>query len=92
MNNVQNGVKEKDMLMKRIQALSFAKVESELFLDTHPECRQALEYYKEVVRNLSEAMMEYSAKYGAITSAQIEGDKWTWTDGKWPWQASAKEE
>ena len=80
-----NNMKEKSELMTKIQKLAFAKVEAELFLDTHPECRQALEYFKEVVKNLKEATEEYSAKYGPITSAGVEGDKWTWADGAWPW-------
>ena len=92
MNNSVNNTQERSALMKKIQALSFAKVESELFLDTHPECRQALEYYKEVVKNLAEATAEYSAKYGPIFSADIQGDKWTWTDGNWPWHNMGKEE
>ena len=91
MNNSANNAGERSALMKKIQSLSFAKVESELFLDTHPECRQALEYYKEVVKNLGDAIDEYSAKYGPILSADIEGDKWTWTDGSWPWHITGKE-
>ena len=92
MNNSANNAGERSALMKKIQSLSFAKVESELFLDTHPECRQALEYYKEVVKNLGDALDEYSAKYGPILSADIEGDKWTWTDGSWPWHITGKED
>lgn len=92
MNNSANNAGERSALMKKIQSLSFAKVESELFLDTHPECRQALEYYKEVVKNLGDAIDEYSAKYGPILSADIEGDKWTWTDGSWPWHITGKED
>ena len=79
-------------LMKKIQSLAFAKVESELFLDTHPECRQALEYYKDVVRNLKEATEEYSAKYGPITATDVQGDKWTWANGGWPWHIKGVED
>ncbi len=92
MNNSTNNSADMAALMKKIQSLSFAKVESELFLDTHPECRQALEYYKEIVKNLTDAMDEYSAKYGPILSADVQGDKWTWTDGKWPWHITGKED
>ena len=92
MNNSMNNCAESAALMKKIQSLAFAKVESELFLDTHPECRQALEYYKDVVKNLQEATAEYSAKYGPLFSSDVQGDKWTWTDGKWPWHMTAKED
>ena len=43
----------KNALLKQIQALSLAKVETELFLDTHPECKMALNYYKATLEKLS---------------------------------------
>lgn len=82
---MNNNHSEKMELMNRIQKLAFAKTESELFLDTHPECRQALEYFKEVVKNLEAAVEEYAAKYGPITSSDVEGDGWTWAESAWPW-------
>lgn len=80
-----NNSKEKNELMMKIQKLAFAKVEAEQFLDTHPECRAALEYFKEVVKNLKAATEEYSLKYSPITSSDVSGDAWSWADGKWPW-------
>ena len=91
MNNMMNGGTlgsangERAALLSKIQKLSFAKIESQLFLDTHPECRQALEYFKDVVKNLKAAREEYAAKYGPIGTTDIEGDRWTWVDGVWPW-------
>ena len=84
MNNSANST-EVMALMKKIQSLSFAKAECELFLDTHPECKQAIEYYKDVVRNLTDVSAEYAAKYGPIISADVQGDTWTWAGGQWPW-------
>ncbi len=92
MNNAGNNSAERASLMRKIQSLCFAKVETELFLDTHPQCRQALEYYKEVVHNLEDVTEEYSAKYGPITASDVEGNKWTWADGPWPWHTVGKEE
>ena len=39
-------------LMKKIQALSFAKTETELYLNAHPEAMPALSYYKELIGRL----------------------------------------
>ena len=50
---------KKDELMRKIQALSFAKVESELYLDTHPDSEMALNYYRDILSKLDEAMTEY---------------------------------
>ncbi len=70
----------------KIQKLSFAKTETELFLDTHPECTQALDYYRRTVNELDALRTEYQHKFGPIVAAESMGDRWTWIDGAWPWQ------
>ena len=82
----------KEGLMRKIQALSFAKVETELYLDAHKDAAPALEYYRDVVLRLNAAIEEYEAKYGPITAAGTRGNSWTWTAGKWPWQYDAQED
>ena len=55
-----------EALLKRIQELAFAKTETELYLDGHPGCVAALEYYRELVKELRGAMDEYQGTVGAI--------------------------
>ena len=81
----------KNALLKKIQALSFAKVETELYLDTHPECKAALEYYKNTLEALDELMSEYQNKFGPLFAEGVVGDRWSWVDGKWPWQLSEED-
>ena len=81
----------KESLMKKVQALSFAKVEAELYLDGHPDSQKALDYYKGILNELDEAMTEYQNKYGPIFAEGVMGDRWTWVDGKWPWQLETEE-
>ena len=76
----------RDDLMRRIQALSFAKVEAELFLDTHPECLAALDYYHSVAEELDAAVAEYQESYGPIRAEGSARDRWSWADSPWPWQ------
>ena len=76
----------KRTLMNKIQALSFAKVEAELYLDTHPDSAQALAYYKKTLSMLDEAMTEYQNNYGPLFSEGVVGDRWSWVEGEWPWQ------
>lgn len=92
MNGYNGSYNERSALLKKIQALSFAKAETELFLNTHPECANALSYYKDVVNGLNDAVGEYSEKYGPITAADVMGDRWTWVLGEWPWQNAEKED
>lgn len=102
-NNVQNSgenrritcsdsAMDKAELMKKIQALSFAKTETELYLDGHPATESALAYYKELIMRLAALCEEYEAKYGPITAAGVVGDRWSWVDGAWPWQYNAEED
>lgn len=79
-------------LMKNIQALAFAKTETELYLDGHPEAMMALSYYKELVGRLESLVEEYEAKYGPITAKGTEAERWTWVDTPWPWQYNAEED
>jgi len=75
----------KSELLRKIQELSFAKLEAQLFLDTHPECRMALDFFRKTGEELDMAMTEYQNKYGPLTADAVMGDKWTWTEGEWPW-------
>ena len=88
MNSNVNGREE---LMQRIHALSFAMTEAQLFLDTHPDCRDALTYFKDMRAQLDTALTEYQNKYGPLFADMTVGDKWTWIDGPWPWQNGGKE-
>ena len=79
-------VDSKVELMKKIQELSFAKTETELYLDSHPDNSMALDYYKDIISKLDDAMTKYQNEYGPIYAEGVIGDRWTWVDGKWPWQ------
>lgn len=81
----------KDALLDRIHALSFAMTEAQLFLDTHPECRDALIYFKDLRAQLDAAMTEYQNTHGPLLADMTVGDKWSWIDGPWPWQHNGKE-
>lgn len=76
----------REELMKRIQSLSFAKCEAELFLDTHPQCREALDFYHKTVEELDGAMAEYQNSFGPLVAEASATDRWNWVDGPWPWQ------
>ena len=81
----------RNALLKKITALSFAKDETQLFLDTHPNCTMALNYYKEVIDELDELMTEYQNMYGPLYAEGVVGDRWSWIEGKWPWQLDTEE-
>lgn len=82
----------REELMRQIQALAFAKTETELFLDSHPGCQAALTYFYETVDALRALTEDYEGKYGPLTAAGVRGERWSWTDTPWPWQNESAED
>ena len=71
---------------EKIRALSFVKEELELYLDTHPTCRVALDYYHQTIEALDMLMEEYHNSNGPlVASGVMSQDYWTWVDEPWPW-------
>ena len=82
--------KENESIRRRVDELSFAKVETELFLDTHPDCRQALEYYHRILDELRAAELEYIGAHGPLRASESSAERWNWIDTPWPWQISSE--
>ena len=90
----QNGVNGRNMgaplsgdLAEQIRALGFVKVELELYLDTHPDCRTALDYYYKTVTELNRLVDQYQNTVGPLTAmGNMSTEHWQWVDGPWPWQ------
>ena len=73
--------------MLRLQELSFALKETELFLDGHPANRRALAYYAEQKAEYDLLASEYEKTYAPITPGAAEDDvAWRWVNTPWPWE------
>ena len=60
-----------------------------LYLDNHPDCRQALEDYNILVEAMDELRKVYTQKYGPIMNfGTAKSDcPWQWVDDQpWPWE------
>lgn len=78
---------ERCLLLNKIRTRSFALVETSLYLDGHPGCQRAIEYYKSTREELDRLTAEYEEKFGALTQkGAIKNGVWTWTDSPWPWE------
>ena len=88
MNTLQNhGVSEEQIaLLRRVQELSFAKLETELFLDTHPENREALMHLNQLRTELGAALETFRQKGWALTTDDVEGNSWSWVETPFPWE------
>ena len=77
-------------MMRNIQTLAFNLHEVVLYLDVHPKCQKALDFYKVYKEKLDCAVKEYESAFGPITYRGNEDcAEWTWIKGPWPWQYEA---
>ena len=78
---------DKQRALKRVQMYSFACLEAHLFLNTHPNNRQALDYYRNMKEQYDKFRAEYVARYGMLQPSDIgeNAERWNWVDGQWPW-------
>lgn len=84
---------ERNKLLKAVQQYSFAVLEASLFLDTHPDCKEALAYYNKYKKLCDEAKMSFEEKYGPLTiDSDANNKNWQWVKAPWPWELSANEE
>jgi spore coat protein JB len=71
-----------------IQILEFNAIELNLYLDTHPEDKEALKKYNLTVKELKEAKRDYEDIFGLLTNFGDEKSKypWQWIQAPWPWE------
>ena len=72
-------------LLDELYAVSFALDDVNLFLDTHPDCKEALECYDNLKGLEHNLMQEINSSYFPLT-ANASACKWEWVKGPWPWE------
>lgn len=78
---------EKQKLMRKLQQCSFALVEANLYLDSHPTCKMGLEYYAKHKEEYDKAEAEYVKKFGPICPKDSDKEsKWEWATTPFPWE------
>ncbi len=70
-----------------LMALSFVVQELGLYLDTHPEDREALRYFTEYAALLKQGKETFTSRYGPLRQVQVTAeDGYTWVGDPWPWE------
>ena len=57
-----------------------------MYLDTHPDCRKAMQMYRNARKKYLDLYAQYETHYGPLTANGVTGDHWTWGEQAWPWQ------
>lgn len=71
-----------------IDAVSFAALDASLYLDSHPNDKEALEYFNHYNRARQQALKEYAMRFGPLNldTVQSEDCTWKWATQPWPWE------
>lgn len=77
---------ERQELMQKIQAYSFAAHELNLYLDIYPDDMQAVGLYNQYSEMSNKFLKEYENKYGPIILDPNEKYPWMWINSPWPWE------
>ncbi|MDD6207256.1 MAG: spore coat protein CotJB [Clostridiales bacterium] len=84
---MRNGNLNHQQLMKVIYEVDFALCDLVLYLDTHPDCQQALDLYRKYQEIWMQAMDEYQQYCGPLSSHHVNAaNQWDWITGPWPWE------
>lgn len=78
---------EQAELLTYLDALSFAMIDLNLYLDNFPENRQVLDLFNQYKIEESKVMNEYESKYGPLfASSNSSNTSWLWNKNPWPWE------
>ena len=93
MQHVDPQMPSREKLLAWIDQVSFAVVEMNLYLDTHPEDEDALAFFREKVELRKEALKQYAEQYGPLT-IDTANDRMSrsfeWVMQPWPWEVNRK--
>lgn len=77
----------RDELLKKLSAIDFYIIDLHLYLNTHPEDREAIMQYNTLIAEAKQLRSEYEQQYGMLLSNNsMSKYPWQWIDNPWPWQ------
>ena len=80
-----------DTPLAELMALDFVCQELALYLDTHPDDKEAFKSWKSFTALAKEGRKRYVQMYGPIRrSDTAQFDSWVWPEDPWPWHAGGK--
>jgi len=75
-------------LLHELQAVDFVLIELNLYLDTHPGDRAAIEQFNLYARRKQELKQQFDLQFGPLQSYgnSYTKDPFGWPEAPWPWQ------
>ncbi len=76
----------RDEMLQRLSALDFYTLDLHLYLNTHPDDKEAIQKYNAVVKEAKTLREQYEQQYGLLSQFSPSRTPWQWIDDPWPWQ------
>lgn len=76
---------EREKMLNKIMALSFAVNDFNLYLDLNPKDKEIFSLFKNYVNEYEKLCKDYEQTYGPLEVTQAKGNKYSWIDFPWPW-------
>lgn len=74
-------------LLRNLQMYDFAVQEAALYLNSHPNDRNALAYYQKFEYLRKQAAEAYENSVSPLTNRTDINGNWQYIEGPWPWES-----
>lgn len=79
----------RQIMLYDIMLFDFAVQDSTLFLDTHPNDKDAFAYYREASSRLQKSKKAYEKEFGALSNREIHSNSYhSYIKAPWPWEGN----
>lgn len=77
----------RDEMLKKISALDFFIIDIGLYLNTHPDDREAIMKYNAMVKEARALRQDFEEQFGMLSVGSSPSKQpWQWIENPWPWQ------
>ena len=78
-------------LKEQLQIIDFSIIDTVLYLNAYPDCKEALKYYHKLKgeRKMIMDTLAESCNTPVTNFDNYSEDRWTWIDSPWPWEIAA---
>lgn len=78
-------------MLRWIDEVSFAVTDVLLYLDTHPDDVEAINYFNHYNAEREKALALYASQYTPLVLNNVEDcNHWYWVTDPWPWEGVCK--
>ncbi len=88
-----NSEKNREEIMSKLSAISFAINDLTLYLDTHPDCPNGIALFYQLLEQRLTLLSEFASKFYPLTqTSMITGNynqnQYGWSEGPMPWEGA----